>query len=66
MTAHYVGNLAPPEPKAVMQAENLDRSLLHFILEFVTNNVVERKRMVFCNLFRFRKVHVFYAYEFMW
>ena len=32
MTAHHVGNLAPSEPAAVMQAENPDGSLLHFIL----------------------------------
>lgn len=34
MTAHHVGNLAPPEPSAVMPAENPDGSLLHFIVGF--------------------------------
>lgn len=35
MTVHHVGNLAPSE-LAVMQEENTEGSLLHFILGFAT------------------------------
>lgn len=36
MTAHHVGNLAPSESVAIMQEENTEGSLLHFILGFAT------------------------------